>query len=173
MQILFIIAAAVTLGSALMVVIARRTMHAALWLVLTLFGVAVIFATLEASFFAVVQVIVYIGAIAILIIFAVMLTRRSMEDTGPQTSRRWWLAGLIAVVLFAAILLLVVSHPAVSTALPGAVPPDSVQQLGLGLVSVNAYVLPFELASVLLLAALIGASFVARPPEAAAEGGEE
>ncbi len=173
LKLIFLVTGAVTLLSALMVVTARKLVHAALWLVLTLAAVSVLFVLLNAPFLAVVQVVIYIGAIAILIIFAVMLTRRSMEDTGPQTSRRWWLAGLIAVVLFAAIVLLVVSHPAVSAALPGAVPPDSVQQLGLGLVSVNAYVLPFELASVLLLAALIGASFVARPPEAAAEGGEE
>jgi NADH-quinone oxidoreductase subunit J len=173
LKLIFLVTGAVTLLSALMVVTARKLVHAALWLVLTLAAVAVLFVLLNAPFLAVVQVVIYIGAIAILIIFAVMLTRRSMEDTGSQTSNRWWLAGLIAVALFAAILLLVVSHPAVSTGVSGAAPADSLRQLGLGLVSVNAYVLPFELASVLLLAALIGASFVARPPESAAEGGEE
>lgn len=173
LKLIFLATGAVTLLSALMVVTSRKMVHAALWLVLTLAAVSVLFVLLNAPFLAVVQVVIYIGAIAILIIFAVMLSRRSMDDTGPQTSRRWWLAGLIAVALFAAILLLVVSHPAASAGLPGAAPPDALRQLGLELVSVDAYVLPFELASVLLLAALIGAIFVARPPEAAGEGGEE
>ena len=77
--------------------------HAALWLIATLFGVAVIFAVLEAGFLAVVQVVVYIGAIAIMFIFAVMLTRREMLDKGPQMNKRAWLAGIIGVLLFAAL----------------------------------------------------------------------
>ena len=67
-----------------MVVSAPKILHAALWLVAALFGVAMLFAMLEASFFAVIQVLVYIGAIAILVIFAVMLTRRAMVDEGAQ-----------------------------------------------------------------------------------------
>ncbi|MCJ7511489.1 MAG: NADH-quinone oxidoreductase subunit J [Anaerolineales bacterium] len=173
LKLIFLLAGAVTLLSALMVVTTRKLVHAALWLVLTLAGVSVLFVLLNAAFLAIVQVVIYIGAIAILIIFAVMLTRGSMDDTGPQTNRRWWLAGLIAVGLFAGILLLVVSEPAASAGVPAEAPGDSLRQLGLALVSVDGYVLPFELASVLLLAALIGAIFVARPPDAASEGGEE
>ena len=81
-QFFFLVTAAVILVSAVMTVITRKMMHSALWFVLALLGVAVIFALLEASFFAVVQVLVYVGAIAILIIFAVMFTRQAMEDTG-------------------------------------------------------------------------------------------
>jgi len=173
LNLIFLATGAVTLLSALMVVTSRRLVHAALWLVLTLAAVSVLFVLLNAPFLAIVQVVIYIGAIAILIIFAVMLTRRSMDDTGPQTTRRWWVAGLIAVAMFAGILLLVVSHPAVNVVPSGEVPLDSVRQLGISLVRVDGFVLPFELASVLLLAALIGAIFVARPPEAGAEGGEE
>ncbi len=174
-KLIFLLTGGVTLLAALMVVTARRLVHAALWLVLALAGVAVLFVLLNAAFLAIVQVVIYIGAIAILIIFAVMLTRRSMDDRGPQTNQRWWLAALLAVVLFAAILLLVVSDPGVAGRLPGdeVVAGDSLEQLGLALVSLDRYVLPFELASVLLLAALIGAIFVARPPDAAGEGGEE
>ncbi len=79
-QIIFLIVGAVTLLSALMVVTARDLVHAALWLVATLFGVAVVYTLLNAGFLAVVQVVVYIGAIAILFIFAVMLTRRQIGN---------------------------------------------------------------------------------------------
>jgi NADH-quinone oxidoreductase subunit J len=80
-----------------------------LWLILTLFGVAVFYVLLDAGFFAVIQVIVYIGAIAILFIFAAMLTRRVMQDTGPQTNHNWWLGALIALLLLAGIVLILVN----------------------------------------------------------------
>ena len=75
-QIVFILVAILTLGSALMVVTTRNLVHAALWLVVALFGVAVFFVLLHAGFLAVAQVVIYIGAIAILTIFTIMLTRR-------------------------------------------------------------------------------------------------
>ena len=99
-QIIFLVVGFVTLGSALMVVTSRNLVHAALWLVSTLFGVAIIYALLNAGFLAVVQVVVYIGAIAILFIFAVMLTRKDMRDQGPQLNRNWWVGALLAVVTF-------------------------------------------------------------------------
>ena len=111
LQIIFLFVGAMTLASAVMVVSARRMMHAALWLVLTLAGVAVIFALLDAGFFAIVQVLVYIGAIAILIIFAIMLTRKGFEDVGPQANRDWWLAALAAVGVFAGLAVIIVSWP--------------------------------------------------------------
>ena len=88
-QIIFYIATGFILVSALMVVTTRNLIHAALWLVATLFGVAVVYATLDASFLAVVQVVVYIGAIAIMFIFAVMLTKRNLLDHVPQTNSNW------------------------------------------------------------------------------------
>src|SRR5512147_2894529 len=96
-QIIFLIVAGATLVSGLMVVTTRNLVHAALWLVATLFGVAILYAILNAGFMAVVQVVVYIGAIAILFIFAVMLTRKDMRDQGPQMNRNWWTGILIAV----------------------------------------------------------------------------
>ena len=83
-QIIFILVAAMTLGAALMVVTAKNLIHSALWLVLSLFGVAILYALLQAGFLAVVQVMVYIGAIAILIIFGIMLTRKIAPDSGPR-----------------------------------------------------------------------------------------
>src|SRR5687767_10737132 len=105
-QILFIVVALFTLGSGFMVVTTRNLVHAALWLVSTLFGVAVTFALLSASFLAVVQVVVYIGAIAILFIFAVMLTRKDMRDQGPQMNAGWWAGALIAAFVFAGLVFL-------------------------------------------------------------------
>jgi NADH-quinone oxidoreductase subunit J len=145
-----------------MVVSARNILHAALWLVASLFGVAMLFALLQANFFAVVQVVVYIGAIAILVIFAVMLTRRVMQDSGSQVIRAWWLAAILAVVVFGGLVYMLSNwsgfwnHP--PTLANADVP---LVQLGLALVSPNAYMVPFEVASVLLLAALIGAIYVA------------
>ena len=86
----FLVVAALTLASAFLVVTVRNLIHAAVWLVAALFGVAVIFVLLDAGFMATVQVVLYIGAIAILIVFAVMLTRRVMQDVGPQSNANWW-----------------------------------------------------------------------------------
>ncbi len=157
-QLIFIAVAAVTLGAALMVVLARNLIHAALWLIVTLFGVAVFYVLLNAGFFAVVQVVVYIGAIAILFIFAAMLTRRVMQDRGPQLNAGSWLAGLVAVLSFGGLVVVLSQWSGFSSQAPEMSPgADPLVQLGTALVSPDAYVLPFELASVLLVAAMIGA----------------
>jgi NADH-quinone oxidoreductase subunit J len=168
-QIIFLIVAFVTLGSALMVVTSRNLVHAALWLVAALFGVAVVYAILNAGFLAVVQVVVYIGAIAILFIFAVMLTRRDMRDQGPQINRNWWFGGLLALLTFGGLFFLLQSWNGFSQAaadFPSGF--DAVGSLGEALISPNAYVLPFEVASVLLVAALVGAVYVAFNPRSGA-----
>jgi NADH-quinone oxidoreductase subunit J len=165
-QIVFLLVAAATLASAALVVSARRIMHAALWLVLTLLGVAVLFATLEASFFAAVQVIVYIGAIAILIIFAVMLTRRDYQIAGAQTNRTAWLSGLVSLSVAGGLIAALSSWQGFSTSRPeldttvGA-EVDRIAELGRLLVSLDGYAIPFEVASVLLIGALIGAIYLA------------
>jgi NADH-quinone oxidoreductase subunit J len=162
LQAIFLITAIVSLVAALRVVTANNLVHAALWLILTLFGVAVMFGLLSAPFFSVIQVVIYIGAISILMIFAIMLTRRAMLDSGRQVNRGWWLAGLLSLLLFTALVLMLSTWEGFRTPfaeLPGGT--DSLSQLGVALVSPQAYVLPFEVASVLLLAALIGAVVVA------------
>src|SRR5512139_600039 len=161
-QIIFIIVAIVTLLAGLSVVTSRNLIHSALWLILALFGVAVFYVLLDAGFFAVIQVIVYIGAIAILFIFAAMLTRKVMQDTGPQSNKNWWLGAIISVFLLAGLVLILMNWQGFSTAEPAlANPAGRISQLGLALVSPNQYVLPFELASILLVAGMIGAIFVA------------
>lgn len=161
-QIIFLITAGFTLGSGLMVVTARNLIHAALWLVSTLFGVAVTYALLNANFIAVVQIVVYIGAIAILFIFAVMLTRRDLRESGPQMNRNWWSGAILAALVFAGLAFLLQGWSGF-TKTASAFPSDfdAVGELGEALVSPNAFVLPFEVASVLLLAALVGAVYLA------------
>lgn len=161
LQIIFLISAAVILVSAVMVTVTRNLVHAALWLIAALFGVALIFAVLEAGFLAVVQVVIYIGAIAIMFIFAVMLTRREMLDKGPQMNKRAWLAGILGVLLFASIVYMLSTWVGFNQ-LPSLIGEmDTLAQLGNALLLPSAYLLPFEVASVLLLAALVGAVYVA------------
>ena len=161
-QIVFIVFAAITLIAGLLCVTTRNMFHAALYLVISLFGVAALFAVLDASFLAAAQLIVYVGAVAILIIFAVMLTR---GGAGTQPAKRQFnmqagLAGVVTVVMLF-ILLRVVPffnyplQPQVVVA-----PEETLIKLGHALVC--DFVLPFEVASVLLLAALIGAIYIAR-----------
>ena len=95
----FFIFAILTLGGALGVVTSRNLIHGALYLIVSLFGGAGFFVLLSAPFIAVVQVLVYIGAIAILIIFAVMLTR-SMTTMRELFNRQWWMSALVGALLF-------------------------------------------------------------------------
>ena len=161
-QIIFLIVGAVILVAGFLVVTVRNLVHAALWLVVTLFGVAILYALLNASFLAVVQVVVYIGAIAILFIFAVMLTRRQAADTGAAVNKNWWAGAIIAVVTFGGLAYLLQSWSGF-TKQAAAIPSgfDAVNELGNALTSPMGYVLPFEVASILLLAALVGAVYLA------------
>jgi len=161
-QIVFLVVALFTLASGFMVVTTRNLVHAALWLVATLFGVAVTYGLLNANFLAVVQVVVYIGAIAILFIFAVMLTRKDMRDQGPQMNRNWWVGAILAVLTFVGLFFLLQGWSGMSL-LAKDIPLgfDAVTEIGNALTSPDAYVLPFEIASVLLVAALVGAVYVA------------
>lgn len=161
-QIIFILSAILILSSAVLVTTSKNLVHAALWLISTLFGIAILYVLLDAGFLAVVQVVVYIGAIAIMFIFAVMLTRRELLDTKEQINKNWpWAAGLSLVVL-AAIGALLAKWDGLfklAPALPEGV--DPIKALGGALTSPDLFVLPFEVASVLLLAALLGSVYVA------------
>jgi len=165
-QIIFLIIGAVTLACAVLVVTARRMMHAALWLIAALFGVAALFATLETGFFTAIQVAVYIGAIAILIIFTVMLTRRSMEDTGAQTNKNWLVGLAVSALALVGLVYVLAQFPGFQTSERALMPEgESIAALGAALVDPNGYLVPFEVASILLIAALIGAIFVAGEPK--------
>ena len=178
-QIIFIIVSAMTLIAAWFVVTDRNLFHAALALMASFLGVAGLYVLLEAGFLAAAQLLVYIGAISILVIFAIMMTRRLMQTTETAFNSQWQMGIVTALLLFAVLFFVIVQFwpmtpEAGATGRPD-VAPDllaaSVDQLGAALVSVDQYVLPFEVASVLLLAALIGSIAVAWPEESvAAEG---
>ena len=160
-QIIFIVFAAITLLAGLFCVTTRNMFHAALYLVISLFGVASMFAMLEASFLAAAQLIVYVGAVAILIIFAVMLTR---GGAGTQSAQRQFntQAGLAGVVTLVTLFILLRVVPFFNYPVQTATvaPEETLVKVGQALV--GDFVLPFEVASVLLLAALIGAIYIAR-----------
>lgn len=156
----FFLLAGLTLLAALAVVTLRNLLHSALALVVTFIGVAGLYLLLQAEFIAMVQVLLYIGAVMVLILFAIMLTQRLVEERLHQFTGKWWVAAPLAL------LLLVLIVPAVLTAawvrLPAEqLPEDAVAALGS--VLMNRYILPFEIASVLLLVALVGAIVVAWP----------
>lgn len=164
----FFVFAILSLGGALGVVTSRNLIHGAVYLVISLFGGAGFFVLLSAPFIAAVQVLVYIGAIAILIIFAVMLTR-SMTAMAEVVNRQWWLSALAGALLL--ILLAVgVIFPTWGEGgmLPNMPVSDNVattEALGVAFVSGDQFVLPFEIASLLLTGAMIGAIVLARDTE--------
>lgn len=144
--------------SAVRVVTTSNVVHAALWLVLVLAGVAAQFILLGSEFVAVTQVLVYVGAVVVLFLFGVMLTRASMGDDDTVAREKRVMAGVVAVLLFVLMggaLLdsfddtrLVIESPQRTAEVSDAI--------------FSQYIVPFEAASVLLLAALIGAIVVAR-----------
>ncbi|MGC8873206.1 MAG: NADH-quinone oxidoreductase subunit J family protein [Chloroflexia bacterium] len=158
----FFALAGLTVVSALAVVTLRNLLHSALALVMTFMGVAGLYLLLQAEFIAFVQVLLYIGAVMVLILFAIMLTRRLMQQQLYQFSGKWWIAALLAL------LLLLLIGPVVWTTwgqrpslAPEPVAPDATARLGE--VLMTRFSLPFEIASVLLLVALVGAIVVAWP----------
>lgn len=175
-QLIFILISIFTLVSAWVVVTNRNLFHAALALMASFFGVAGLYVLLDAGFLAAAQLLVYIGAISILIIFAVMLTRRMMQTHETPFNSQPLLSGVTALGVFAVIAFVLfrvgqywplqpdAAHPFGSR--PDVAPAillDSVAALGRSFVNPDAYVLPFEVASVLLLAALIGSVLIAWP----------
>ncbi|MBC8170754.1 MAG: NADH-quinone oxidoreductase subunit J [Anaerolineae bacterium] len=154
-----------TLGGAYGVLMNRNLVRGAVWLIVSLFGIAGFFALLSAPFLAAVQVLVYIGAIGILFTFAVMLTR-GMTNVTLRFNRQGWLSGVIAALTFVLLMVGVIvpvwgsQDPTLLTSVTA-----NTTDLGVALVSGDAYVLPFEVASLLLTAAMIGAIVIARDDE--------
>jgi NADH-quinone oxidoreductase subunit J len=164
----FLIFAILTLGGALGVVTSHNLIHGALYLIVSLFGGAGFFVLLSAPFMAAVQVLVYIGAIAILIIFAVMLTR-SMTRLREILNEQWWMSVLVGVLLFVllavGVILPVWGENGTNPNQPVSDQVATTEDLGVALVDGNQYVLPFQVASLLLTAAMIGAIVLARDDE--------
>ena len=144
--------------SALRVVTAKNVVHAALYLVLVLAGVAGIFILLAAEFLAVVQILVYIGAIVVLFLFGIMLTRAPIGRSNELDNDQRWAGVLVGLGLFG--LLSAILYNGFGRT---KIPENEVARTGdVGLAIFQTYVIPFEVISVLLLAALVGAIVIAR-----------
>jgi NADH-quinone oxidoreductase subunit J len=143
----------------LLVVTSRNVVHAALWLVVALASVAGMYLLLAAPFVAFVQVIIYVGAIVVLILFGIMLTRapvgRRVLDNSPRARVGAFVVGAAVFAMLTVFLAGAFADQRISTQAPTAT-------AALGTSLFRNYVLPFEAVSVLLLAALIGAIVLAR-----------
>ncbi|NJL03699.1 MAG: NADH-quinone oxidoreductase subunit J [Chloroflexaceae bacterium] len=158
-QIMFGVTGLLILGAAFMVVSVRNIIHAALWLITCFFGIAMLYLLLQAEFLAIVQILLYIGAVAVLVLFAVMLTRQIDDPDEPVLFQRWRSTLLITAILFAAVLVpTIYNHNWLIFADPQ---PAFAGPRELGFAFMNAYLLPFQIAAVLLLAALVGAIIIA------------
>ena len=158
-NIFFGLIAAVIIVGALKVVSVRNVVHAALYLVVVLAGVAAMFILLGAEFVGVTQVLVYIGAVIVLFLFGIMLTRATIgdDDDVNQPNR---LPAVLVAVLLAAVMGYAIIDGFEDTELPADASPQTAAEVGDSIFS--DYIVPFEALSVLLLAALIGAIVIAR-----------
>jgi len=154
----FYLIAAVTVGSAAMVAFSRNIIYSAFSLLGTFAGVAGIYVLLGADFVAAVQVLIYVGGILVLILFAVMLTHRitDVEITNRAAGR---IPGLVIVAVLLALLIQTIRETPWAKAKEIVFAPTSAK---IGDMFLQDYLLPFELASLVLLAALIGAVVLAR-----------
>jgi len=159
LTIAFWVLAVVSVASALAVVLLRDVFRAALFLVLCFFTVAGIYITLSADFLAVAQILIYVGAVAVLIIFAIMLTREAQRGS---PSGRFRLPAFVLAVGFLITMVLVVTGTDwhVIKGIPNEPTTSSLAQTLFN--EDGGYVLPFEIAAALLLAALIGAIVLVR-----------
>lgn len=159
MDVVFWILAVITVIGGLTAVALKNTVHCALALTVAFAGLALLFLQLDAQFAGFAQILVYIGAVAILVVFAILLTRGSETPAGGVFSRTW-LAGLLVAAAVFAVLGWAVLHSL--TAFPGApatTPSVTVAQIGQALM--GRYVLPLEIVALLLTAAMVGAVIVA------------
>ncbi|MGZ4704319.1 MAG: NADH-quinone oxidoreductase subunit J family protein [Acidimicrobiales bacterium] len=157
----FYLIAAVMVGAALRVVTTKDIVHAALYLVLVLSGVAALYILLAAEFIAITQVLVYIGAIVVLFLFGIMLTRAPGGHLEDSRNEQRIVGGVIAVLLAGVMGFVLIK--AFRDQLFDFSGPNVVQTTSQVADSVfSTYLVPFEAISVLLLAALIGAVVLAR-----------
>jgi NADH-quinone oxidoreductase subunit J len=167
-QTVFWCLAAMAVVPAIFVVTLRNIAHAAFCLLPSFLGVAGIFLILGSDFLAAVQVLIYAGAILVLLLFGLMLTR-GVQDPTVRSHNRQRLVAAFAAVAVMGVVATSVTLVEWNVAAPGAVGAQTVR--GLGQALLGRYLLHFEVASVLLLAAMIGAAVVSRPSEAPGSAG--
>lgn len=158
-QIIFYGFAVLVISSAIVVAFSKNIIHSAFALLLTFFGVAGLYVFLAADFLAAAQVLIYVGGILVLLLFAVMLTHKISDVKLSNPATKPLVAGPIVLVILIGLIWVFISTDwsvkEVATA-------PTVKDIGKAIM--GRYLLPFEAASALLLAALIGAAFLARPP---------
>ena len=164
----FIVLAVATIVGAVAAMAMRNLVHCALALTIAFAGLAGIYLQLGAQFVGFAQLLVYVGAVAILIVFAILLTRGSEAPSRSVLTSRWWVgAGVAAAVLGLLVGVVFSSHRLPGE--PGAAPETGVRQIGAELMT--HYILPLEVLGLMLTVALIGAVIIAmneRPPAATA-----
>lgn len=158
MTIVFWILAALTVAGALAAVTLRNMVHCALAVTVAFAGLALLFLQLDAQFAGFAQILVYIGAVAILVVFAILLTRGS-ETAEHAVFSRTWLAGLSIAAAVFAVLGWAVLRSVNAIPQQAAAPVVDVKEIGNALMS--RYVLPLEIVALLLTAAMVGAVIVA------------
>ncbi len=166
MSVVFYLIAALAVAGGLAAVLLKNLVHAALAVTVAFGGLALLFLSLDAQFAGFVQILVYIGAVAILIVFAILLTRGSDLPKDGVFSRTWIVGLVIAAGVFSALGWAVLSS---APSLPNqtAVPAVTVHDIGVALV--GRYVLTLEIVALLLTAATIGAVIVAMHEKDGAE----
>lgn len=171
-SLLFLMSALLTVGGAIAVAVTKNIMHSCIFLLASLIGMAGLYATLGADFVAVTQIMVYVGGIVILMLFAVMLTggkdfvsrAQNLLGLAPSMGNKWtYGTGLFVglVFLFTNVKLMMNIANAYYVKDFGNEFPSTVSEIGHLLI--KDHVLAFELSSVLLLGALVGAAIIARP----------
>ncbi|MBI2846025.1 MAG: NADH-quinone oxidoreductase subunit J [Chloroflexi bacterium] len=161
LQGIFLLVAGLIVVAAVAVVTLRNIFHSALALILCFSAVAGLYILLEAPFVAAVQVLIYVGAISVLILFAVMLTERVMDPKMGARNEQWWLGLLLTAIAATGLGAIVGFAPWPLSKAP--IINDQITALGKEFLT--TYVLPFEVASLLLLMALLGAIIIAREKE--------
>ena len=177
-NLIFFTSATLTLGGAFAVVASANLMHSCIYLLMSLIGVSGLYVTLSADFLAAAQLVVYVGGVVILMLFAIMLTAGSDNKTvnrfgiikiPPMGNFRTYFMGGLTALVFSMIILKLIANVN-KNILPAKTPAFETTVEKLGTLLVTDHVLAFEISSVLLLGALIGAAVIARPR---IQGGEE
>jgi len=150
----------ITIGSAICVVTVRNLVHAAFWLMITLFCVAALYVFLKADFLAATQVVVYVGGILVLVLFGVMMTSGKLDMNLRMERGQLVLGGIVSAGIFA-ILLLVVNQTEWKISQTPFDSGEGTTRL-IGEAIMGDFLLPFEAASIILLIALIGAVLITR-----------
>ncbi len=161
-QIFFYLFAVIILIGAVFTITTRNAVHSAIFLIMTLVGVAGLYLHLFAEFLAAVQIILYVGGIMVLFLFVIMLVNLDQADVQPRFSRHWKIGAASVAVLLGELAYLYFGRSAAPFAPPMMPPVPLGNTEWVGVVLYQRYMMPFEIASILLLVAMVGAVVMAK-----------